>query len=178
MRSLLGFEVVAVLFFSRRKMSSPSSLLSQYLTYSSPNRLDISMGPSNEEQHFCTEENVLECAVYLSKVVHYQSHSQTVKSGNETSTLSPPIKILCSTLQELETLGTGPIIDHDEPDLVRLLNATHDVLQYYRATVKKFEDINVRYVYVYIYICKDIFPIFIPPFCIAVFACNFCYYLQ
>lgn len=69
------------------------------------------MGPVNEEQHFCTEENVLECAAYLS--------------------------------QELETLGTGPIIDHDQPDLVRLLNATHDILQYYRSTVKKFEDINV-----------------------------------
>ena len=51
-------------------MNSPillESLPSQYLVESSPYHWDMSLS----QEPFCSEENVLECAVYLIQVVHY-----------------------------------------------------------------------------------------------------------
>ena len=43
-------------------------------------------------------------------------------------------------------MGIPSILLNNEPDMVLLLNALHDIILLYRSSVQKMESINTRYI--------------------------------
>lgn len=107
--------------------SSPSTILSRY-TINSPGTSE-SVIQSDDENVFCNEDNVQECAAYLNQV--------------------PKVLLIDINLpyhyQELELLGVSLVEEQEEPSIVRLLNIAYELIQYNRSTARKMDDITNRY---------------------------------
>lgn len=103
-------------------MSSPSSLLYPYTTNTA--------AEDEDDVLLCSEENITEGGIYINQVFKTSFWSLNFHAH----------------FQELEALGVGSILTNGEPDVVKLLNTTYELLQYYRKTLLSVENITTRYI--------------------------------